>query len=145
MLAATSLTKQQKFNVLIGLLLAAASIMILTPLIGTKTLALTDIFPGQNDPVNYKVFWQMRIPRALVAFFAGAILAGVGMVFQAIFRNPLVCPFTLGVSAGASFGATIYIRLGLPLAWCGVSGITGFAFLGALLSVWIVWKLARGK
>lgn len=145
MLEATSLTKPQKLTALTGLLLATALVIVLTPLIGAKTLSLADIFSRPNDHVNSKIFWQMRIPRALVAFFAGAILAGAGMVFQAIFRNPLVCPFTLGVSAGASFGATIYIRLGLPLVWFGISGITGFAFLGALLSVWIVWKLARIK
>jgi iron complex transport system permease protein len=144
MLGIASLTKQQKLKTLGGLLLLAAAVFLLTPLVGAKHLSWTHIFPG-NDPVNFKVFWQMRIPRSLVAFFAGAILAGSGMVFQAIFRNPLVCPFTLGISGGASFGATIYIRLGLPLAWFGISGITFFAFLGALLSVWVVWKLARVK
>ena len=143
MLTATSLTKGQKLTVLTGLLVAAGLILILTPLIGTKTLSWADIW--QNDQINFKVFWQMRIPRSLVAFCAGAVLGGSGMVFQAIFRNPLVCPFTLGISGGASFGATIYIRLGMPLAWFGISGITFFAFLGALLSVWVVWKLARVK
>lgn len=144
-LASASLTKQQKLNALTGLFLTAAFVIILTPLVGAKTLSMADIFSSGGDPVNFKVFWQMRIPRALVAFFAGTILAGAGMVFQAIFRNPLVCPFTLGVSAGASFGATVYIRLGLPVVFWGVSGITGFAFLGALFSVWVVWKLARVK
>ena len=145
MLEIAPLTTQRKLTILTGLLLLTALVFLLTPLMGAKNLSFTDIFTSQNDPVNSKVFWQMRIPRSLVAFFAGAILAACGMVFQAIFRNPLVCPFTLGVSAGASFGATMYIRLGLPLAWLGISGITGFAFLGALLSVLIVWKLARVK
>jgi len=145
MLEADTITKRRKMSVLILLLSLTALVLFLTPLVGAQPLSFSDIFSFSNDSLDFKVFWKMRIPRSLVAFFAGAILAGCGMVFQAIFRNPLVCPFTLGVSAGASFGATIYIRLGLPLSLFGISGISSFAFLGALLSVFIVWKLARIK
>ena len=136
--------RPQKPAVVFGLLLAAIGIMLASPLLGAKTLSAAQVL-SFTDSVDAKVFWQMRVPRSLVAFLAGAILAGSGMVFQAVFRNPLVCPFTLGISAGAAFGATMFIRLGLPPLWLGIPGISAFAFLGALVSVWIVWALARIK
>src|SRR3989338_265326 len=65
------------------------------------------------------------------------------MVFQALFRNPLVDPSTLGVSAGASFGAAVYILLGLSFTVLGIAGISLFAFLGAIFSIYIVWSLSK--
>jgi iron complex transport system permease protein len=63
------------------------------------------------------------------------------MAFQAMFRNPLATPFTLGVSAGASLGAAIYVRLGMVFTFAGASGISIFAFMGALLSIGLLYGL----
>ena len=73
----------------------------------------------------------------------GAALSLSGMAFQAMFRNPLATPFTLGVSSGASLGGALYIRLGLGFALLGVPGITLFAFGGAMLTLAAVYLLTR--
>ncbi len=123
--------------------LLSAAVILAAPFWGAQTYSLREIMtPGLGER-DVQIFWQMRLPRVLVAFCVGGIFALCGMVFQAIFRNPLVCPFTLGVSAGASFGATVYIWLGLSFAVLGISGVSLFAFAGALLSIIIVWSLSR--
>ena len=97
-------------------------------------------FFGAND-----IFWKIRVPRVCVAFLAGAALAVSGMAFQAIFRNPLATPFTLGVASGASLGAAVYMRLGLAIGVFGISGISLFAFGGAGLSILLGYGLTRIK
>jgi len=134
-----------KNRVLVFLVFVAGLTILGTPFIGAHDLSLQDIFNGQSSSIDARIFWQMRLPRVLVGFLAGATFALSGMVFQALFRNPLVSPFTLGVSAGASFGAAVYIRLGISFALLGISGISLFSFGGALLSIFIVWSLAKVK
>jgi iron complex transport system permease protein len=80
-----------------------------------------------------------------VVVVVGAPLAVSGMAFQAIFRNPLATPFTLGVASGASLGAAVYVRLGLAISVFGVSGVSVFAFAGAILSILLVYGLTRMK
>jgi iron complex transport system permease protein len=78
-----------------------------------------------------------------MAFLAGAALAVSGMAFQALFRNPLATPFTLGVSSGASLGAALWIHLGWTASLGYVSGVSLFAFSGALLAITLVYGLSR--
>lgn len=82
----------------------------------------------------------MRLPRVIIALFAGASLALCGLVMQGMFRNPLASPSVLGVSSGASLGAVIAIYLGFSLisAW----SIPLFAFIGAGISLSIVCSVA---
>jgi iron complex transport system permease protein len=81
---------------------------------------------------------------ALVAgFFAGAGLAIGGAAFQALFRNPLATPFTLGVASGAAFGVALASRLGLGIALAGVTVDSVAALAGALLAVAVVWGLTH--
>src|SRR3989338_2631925 len=134
---------KQKYLSIVILFILAFLVIIFSPFWGSKTFSLSDISPSQIHSRDFQIFWQMRIPRSLVAFFAGAIFALCGMVFQAVFRNPLVCPFTLGVSAGASFGASLYIWMGFSFAVLGISGITVFSFLGAFPAMMIVWSLSQ--
>ncbi|MBB5222794.1 iron complex transport system permease protein [Amaricoccus macauensis] len=89
------------------------------------------------------VVWQVRLPRVAAGLLVGAALAGSGAVFQGLFRNPLVSPDILGVSAGASVGAVTGIFLSLP-----VVAIQGLAFAGGLGAVAIVAAVgtaARGR
>ena len=92
-----------------------------------------------------EVFWRLRLPRAIAAFLAGAGLSVSGMVFQAVFRNPLATPFTLGVASGAAFGASVYFRLGTALALLGSAGSLGAALLGGLFSMLLVYMITRAK
>ena len=78
-----------------------------------------------------------------MAGVVGASLAMVGAALQALFRNPLADPFTLGVSGGASLGASVAIVFGLGLNLVGVPFIFIAAFVGASVSVLLVYRLAR--
>jgi iron complex transport system permease protein len=84
------------------------------------------------------VLFQIRLPRVLAALAVGAALAGAGASYQTLFRNPLVSPDILGVSAGAGFGAVLGILLSLP-----VIGIQLLGFVTGLATVLLVYGLAR--
>ncbi len=92
---------------------------------------------GTPGPVD-TVLFQIRLPRVLAALLIGASLAGAGASFQTLFRNPLVSPDILGVSAGAGFGAVLGILLSLP-----VLAIQAMGFATGLATVGIVYLLAR--
>ncbi len=89
------------------------------------------------EPID-TVLFQIRLPRVLAALLVGAALAAAGTSYQTLFRNPLVSPDILGVSAGAGFGAVLGILLSLP-----VIAIQGLGFVTGLLTVGIVYTLAR--
>ena len=90
-----------------------------------------------------QIFFLSRLPRAIAGAIAGAGLAAAGVAFQAVLRNPLAEPFTLGVSSGAALGAVIAIRLGLEATLLGASAVPLSAFAGSLATVAVVWRLAR--
>lgn len=83
------------------------------------------------------VLWQLRLPRILAALLVGASLAAAGAAYQNMFRNPLVSPDILGVSAGAGLGAVFGIFLSLPIVL-----VQGLAFAGGLLAVGAVYAIA---
>lgn len=97
------------------------------------------------DPhsLEYRIFTQIRLPRVLLAFFSGGILALSGLLFQTLFRNPLTTPFTLGISSGATLGAAVAIMLGLGSGYLGFSFVTLFGFFGALSTVAIIYLFSR--
>ena len=90
---------------------------------------------------DHAILW-VRIPRMLAALLVGAALAGAGAALQALLRNPLAEPFTLGISSGASLAAVLAIRLGIEGAF-GVAGVGGAALVGAAGTLVVVWRLAR--
>jgi iron complex transport system permease protein len=85
------------------------------------------------------VFWSVRLPRVLAAVFVGAAFSVAGAVFQSLFRNPLVSPGILGVTSGASFGATLAFFLAAESALV----VEGFAFLFGLLAVTLAYQIGR--
>ncbi|HVM33628.1 MAG TPA: iron ABC transporter permease [bacterium] len=119
--------------------------LLLCPLWGSAQLSFHQVFqnwPPDPDNQDAQIFFAVRLPRVFLAALAGAAMAACGVVFQAVLRNPLACPFTLGVAGGSSFGAVAALALGLTAGWMGLSWVTVFAFLGALLSVALVYALA---
>jgi iron complex transport system permease protein len=110
-----------------------------------KYIPFRAIFAPSSMRTESEILWQFRIPRVLIAFLAGAGLGLSGMAFQAMFRNPLATPFTLGVSSGAALGASIYIKCGIYFSLLGISGLTLSAFLGAIFSILIVYGLSRAR
>ena len=101
-----------------------------------------------NDPVAQQIVWDIRLPRSLGAWLGGALLGLAGAVAQGLFRNPLADPYLLGSASGASLGVGVYLSLfggsaWAMSAWLGL-GLTGAAFVGAVLAVVLTLVLARG-
>jgi len=88
------------------------------------------------------IVWDLRLPRILMGILAGTGLAIAGTIMQAILRNPLASPFTLGISAGAGFGAALAILLGAGLVG-GKYLIIGNAFIFALIPTFVIIGLTR--
>ena len=137
------MTARRKYVVLISLCLVAAAALLVTPFIGMKTTPIAAFLHPRGAGKEAEIFWLLRVPRVCVSFLAGAALAISGMAFQALFRNALATPFTLGVASGASLGAALYIRFGLPVVFMGLSGAAASAFAGAILSILLVYGLSR--
>ncbi len=98
------------------------------------------------DPVAFAVIGDIRLPRILTVVFAGGSLAVCGTVFQAILLNPLADPYTLGISSGAAFGASLVIVLQvLGLSMPELFTVPFFAFLGATGTMFAVLALASGE
>lgn len=91
---------------------------------------------GLPDAVD-TVVWHIRLPRVLAGLLVGAALAAAGAAYQGMFRNPLVSPDVLGVSAGAGLGAVAAIYLSLPMA-----AVQACAFAGGLTAVALVYRIA---
>ncbi|MGE5551206.1 MAG: FecCD family ABC transporter permease [Bacteroidota bacterium] len=89
------------------------------------------------------IILQLRLPRIILGGLVGAGLATAGTAFQAILRNPLADPYVIGVSAGAGLGATLGIILGMNTYILGFSTVPALAFLGAVITVALVYGLAR--
>ncbi len=92
---------------------------------------------------NKLIIWDIRLPRVLLAGLVGGGLASAGVVMQALFRNPLADPQVLGISSGAAFGAAIAIAFGITFTVMGISSIWMFAFIGAILTMLLVFRVAR--
>jgi len=103
--------------------------------------AMSSLMP--DDPIEARILSEVRIPRVTLGFLAGAALATAGMAFQALFRNALATPYTLGVSAGASLGAAIYVHLGITASLAGIPGSAFAALAGAFLAIGLVYAVAR--
>lgn len=102
--------------------------------------------------MSRQIVWDIRLPRSLGAWLGGALLGLAGAVAQGLFRNPLADPYLLGSASGASLGVSVYLSLwgtGTSVGawamsgWTGL-GLTGAAFVGALLAVGITLLLAHG-
>ena len=128
--------------VLAVLLVLAVCVLAAAPLVGMEDVPAS-AFWSDVDSGKADILWKIRIPRVLMAFLAGAGLATAGLAFQAMFRNPLATPFTLGVSSGASLGAAASIHLGLSFSLLGFSGTALSAFGGALVAMTVVYGLSR--
>jgi len=97
----------------------------------------------RHDPMSRALFFRVRMPRVALAALTGAALSIVGAALQALFRNPLAEPFTLGVSGGGALGASIAIAFGWGARAFGVPLVFVTSFGGAMLAVLIVYRIAR--
>ncbi len=101
---------------------------------------LLSLLNGTASPLHQSLVFELRLPRALAAFAAGALLSIAGVLMQVLLRNPLADPYVLGVSGGSALAALLAMLSGLNTLW-----LTGSAFLGALLSIFLVFSFAHSK
>jgi iron complex transport system permease protein len=131
--------------------LALLALIVLALSTGRFAVPVADVFgilagkmlgmPVAADPAMQTVILQVRLPRVLAALVVGAALAAAGATYQGLFRNPLVSPDILGVSAGASLGAVLGIFLSLPVA--AIQGLAFAGGLGAVAAVYAVGAAVR--
>lgn len=124
------------------LLLAVLALAALlgAPLAGSQEISLGDVLRG--EPTATAIFWQLRLPRVLLALLAGAGLAASGLGFQTLFRNDLAEPYTLGVASGAALGAVLALRLEESAAFLGLPVVALASFAGALAATALVVGLS---
>ncbi len=116
-------------------------VLLVAPWIGSTGVTFRNVLAGVSP--DREIFVVARIPRILFGALVGGALAMAGVLFQAILRNSLADSFTLGVSAGASFGAVVAIWLGLQIVFLGIPSVSVAAFLGAFLTILLVFFIAR--
>jgi iron complex transport system permease protein len=129
-----------------GSLLVAACL--LAPLVGSTRIHLGRVVDRSipyADNVDAQIFFVARLPRVLAAALVGSALALSGVVFQALLRNPLASPDTLGVSAGASLGAMAAITFHVEFSLLGLSSVTIASFAGSLGALIIVAGLSTAR
>jgi ABC-type Fe3+-siderophore transport system permease subunit len=119
--------------------------LVVAPLAGPTSIDLRRVFDFSipfGDNVDAQIFFVARMPRVFAGALTGASLAAAGVVFQALLRNPLATPFTLGVSAGASLGAMLAIVFGAVAAVGPFSAVPLASLAGAAIASAIVYRLA---
>jgi len=124
---------------------AALVAVAVAPFIGQTPLQFGRVFSMSlpfADNIDGQIFFLARLPRSLAAAIVGGTLAAAGVVFQGLLRNPLATPYTLGISAGASFGAMAAITFGSMMP---VMGVTGASLAGAVIAVLVVYALATAR
>lgn len=128
---------------LIALIVSIGATALLSLSIGEVKIKFGNIFSilCYGTGMEHTILAQIRLPRLLLAFAAGGALSLTGTILQGIYRNPLVEPYTLGISGGAVFGVTLTIVLGLHLT-LGAFMLPLSGFAGALLTIFLVYYLS---
>ncbi|MCL2422174.1 MAG: iron ABC transporter permease, partial [Defluviitaleaceae bacterium] len=129
----------------IGALLACIIVIVLAVAIGSVYIQPGDILnivghqifgtSLEADVGSVVIVWNLRLPRALLAFIAGAALSVSGAVMQSVLRNPLASSYTIGVSSGASLGAAVVILLGVAIPFAGALTLPLVGFVSGLATI----------
>ena len=130
----------------LALLLATALLVALGASVGST--GFESLARMRADPMSWQIVWDIRLPRTLGTWLAGALLGLAGAVAQGLFRNPLADPYLLGSGSGALLGVALSMAAlgGSPFAmsWMARTGLAGAAFVGAVLGVLLTLALAQG-
>lgn len=150
------MSKRKHFSlVLIVLAIALTACIIIASTFGTvkipaldilkMTLNKTSLFHFQPawSATDETIIFQIRLPRVIGGALVGAALASAGVLFQGLLRNPMADPYIIGTSAGAAFGAAIAMMLPVTIAILSFGLVSIAAFIGALVTVLLVYNLAR--
>ena len=132
------------------LIYIALSLMLTTMSLVVGTSSVRTSIGWLISPAAFSdaVLWDIRLPRTLGAWAAGALLGLAGAIAQSVFRNPLAEPYLLGSASGAALGVTVSLLVTdtslTGLAWLGQVGLTGAAFAGACAGITLTLVLSRG-
>jgi iron complex transport system permease protein len=133
---------------IIGFGALALAACLLAPLAGSTRISLRNVFDRSMpfvDNVDAQIFFVARLPRVVAAAIVGGTLAAAGAVLQALFRNALAGPDTLGVSAGAALGAIVAITFHLDVSIAGFSAVPLSSLAGSFGALGIVYLLAAAR
>ena len=140
--------RQSRQSRVVSWALVALSLLLLLLATGIGSTGLENLWDARHDPVTLQIIRDIRAPRAMGAWLAGALLGLGGAIAQGLFRNPLADPYLLGSASGAGFGVGVALVLmgASPYAtgWLARVGITSAAFVGAVGAVLLTLLLARG-
>jgi len=131
---------------LFPVLLALGLALVLSLAIGSVFLSPAELWNalrGQGTQTAMQILWDIRLPRTVLVALTGMALSGSGAAYQGLFRNPLADPFLIGVASGAGLGAVIAMSVKWPYSFWGLMAIPMAAFVAGLLTVFIVYFLAR--
>lgn len=120
--------------------------IILSLAIGSVLLSPTNILAalaGHGTQLANSILWKIRLPRTVLIALTGMALGGSGATYQGLFRNPLADPYLIGVASGAGLGAVIAMSIKWSYSFWGLIAIPMAAFISALLTVMVVYLLAR--
>ncbi|MCL5070211.1 MAG: iron ABC transporter permease [Actinobacteria bacterium] len=152
------ISKRAGLKYLVPLILILIISIMISASVGSADLSIKETaviiashLPGLNyfiekndiNPLNDKIVSHIRLPRIFLAVFVGIALASAGVMYQGIFRNPLADPYIIGVSAGASLGATIGLIIVTGIRLLSLSAANIFAFAGALGVTFVVYNVSR--
>ncbi len=136
-----TMTKKRNLFITLLILLAGTGILLMAMILGQVNIAPSTIvealFHGTPESVSI-ILYKLRIPRILMALIIGASLGASGVLYQALLKNPLAEPFTLGISSGAACGAAFAIIMSLSTGF-----IFAGAFAGSIFVILLVYLLAR--
>lgn len=132
----------------VALVLAAATLLLCVAGAAVGSAGWEPLWRAGGEAAS-AVLWEIRVPRTLGAWLAGALLGLAGAVAQGLFRNPLADPYLLGSATGAGLGVALLLALAgtSPLAaggWVARLGLAGAGFAGAVLAVLVTLALAKG-
>ena len=127
------------WTLILGTLGIFVATIAIVPLIGAVHINYTNAW-NRVSP-DYEILFRARLPRVLLSALVGGTLATAGVLFQALLRDSLATPYTLGVSSGASLGAVIAIVFGVRV-FAGFGGIWAAAFVGAAITLFLVMSVA---
>jgi len=145
------MNRQRQRAMVLGVVLLGLGAALLLLGAGIGSTGFESVLKARNDPVAMMIVMDIRLPRTLGAWLAGALLGLAGAVAQGLFRNPLADPYLLGSASGASLGVAVALLLfghsamgPASTQWLVRLGLTGAAFIGAVLAVLLTLTLARG-
>jgi iron complex transport system permease protein len=142
---------RRRFSLILAVFLLVLASWLVDIMTGPAMLSIREVIgaifdPSSAAPLNRTVVWMLRLPVAVFALLVGASLGAAGAEMQTILDNPLASPYTLGVSAAASFGAALAIVFGTGAAsWVPMLAVPVSAFVWALLASLAIYGVARLK